>query len=34
VRRPRLGHIGMVVGRRAPRAVWAPLARWLAAAPE
>lgn len=34
VRRPRLGHIGMVVGRRAPRAVWAPLAHWLAAAPE
>jgi polyhydroxyalkanoate synthase subunit PhaC len=33
VRRPRLGHIGMVVGRRAPRAVWAPLARWLSAAP-
>lgn len=34
VRRPRSGHVGMVVGRRAPRTVWAPLARWIAAAPE
>jgi polyhydroxyalkanoate synthase len=28
---PRLGHIGMIVAREAPRAVWAPLAAWLAA---
>lgn len=26
---PTLGHIGMIVGREAPRAVWAPLATWL-----
>lgn len=26
---PALGHIGMIVGRDAPRAVWAPLAQWL-----
>ncbi|HZH27918.1 MAG TPA: alpha/beta fold hydrolase [Azospirillaceae bacterium] len=26
---PPLGHIGMVVGRRAPEAVWAPLAKFL-----
>jgi polyhydroxyalkanoate synthase len=26
-----LGHIGMVVGRRAPDALWAPLAAWIAA---
>jgi polyhydroxyalkanoate synthase len=26
-----LGHIGMVVGRRAPEALWAPLAEWIAA---
>jgi polyhydroxyalkanoate synthase subunit PhaC len=29
LRRPALGHIGMVVGRRARRSVWAPLARWI-----
>ncbi len=28
-----LGHIGMVVGARAPAEVWAPLAAWLAAVP-
>lgn len=28
-----LGHIGMVVGNRAPAEVWAPLAAWLATAP-
>ncbi|MGE0095930.1 MAG: alpha/beta fold hydrolase [Alphaproteobacteria bacterium] len=28
-----LGHIGMVVGNRAPSEVWAPLAAWLAAVP-
>ena len=27
---PRLGHIGMIVARDAPAAVWAPLADWLA----
>jgi polyhydroxyalkanoate synthase len=27
---PSLGHIGMIVGREAPAAVWRPLARWLA----
>ena len=27
---PPLGHVGMVVGRKAPRAVWDTLARWLA----
>jgi polyhydroxyalkanoate synthase len=34
--RPRSGHIGMVVGRRAPAELWAPLAAWLAglAAPQ
>jgi len=26
---PRLGHIGMIVGRDAPAAVWAPLGAWL-----
>jgi polyhydroxyalkanoate synthase len=26
---PSLGHIGMIVGRRAPAQVWAPLSRWL-----
>jgi polyhydroxyalkanoate synthase len=26
---PPLGHIGMIVAREAPRAVWAPLAAWL-----
>jgi polyhydroxyalkanoate synthase len=26
---PPLGHIGMIVGRRAEREVWQPLARWL-----
>jgi polyhydroxyalkanoate synthase subunit PhaC len=26
---PRLGHIGMVAAREAPRAVWQPLAAWL-----
>jgi polyhydroxyalkanoate synthase len=26
-----LGHVGMVVGGRAPNALWAPLARWLCA---
>lgn len=26
---PALGHIGMVVGREAPSAVWQPLAQWL-----
>jgi polyhydroxyalkanoate synthase len=26
---PPLGHIGMVVGRRAPRAAWRPIAAWL-----
>jgi polyhydroxyalkanoate synthase len=31
VMRPDLGHIGMIVGRAAPQAVWAPLAEWLAA---
>jgi polyhydroxyalkanoate synthase subunit PhaC len=29
---PRLGHIGMIVARDAPSAVWAPLADWLLAA--
>ncbi|HLI21341.1 MAG TPA: alpha/beta fold hydrolase [Stellaceae bacterium] len=29
---PRLGHIGMVVARDAPKAVWEPLAAWLSAA--
>lgn len=29
VRRPPLGHIGMVVGGRARRSVWSPLATWL-----
>ncbi|HEX4194158.1 MAG TPA: alpha/beta fold hydrolase, partial [Stellaceae bacterium] len=29
---PRLGHIGMIVGRDAPTAVWEPLAAWLARA--
>jgi polyhydroxyalkanoate synthase len=29
---PRLGHIGMIVGRDAPSAVWEPLAAWLARA--
>lgn len=29
---PRLGHIGMIVGREAPAAVWQPLAEWLLAA--
>lgn len=28
-----LGHIGMIVGARAPDEVWAPLGAWLAAAP-
>jgi polyhydroxyalkanoate synthase subunit PhaC len=28
---PPLGHIGMVVGRGAPGAVWAPITEWLAA---
>jgi polyhydroxyalkanoate synthase subunit PhaC len=28
---PRLGHIGMIVARDAPGAVWAPLAAWLLA---
>lgn len=27
--RPALGHIGMIVGRRARRSVWGPLARWI-----
>jgi polyhydroxyalkanoate synthase len=27
---PRLGHIGMIVAREAPTAVWAPLGAWLA----
>lgn len=27
---PRLGHIGMIVAREAPTAVWAPLRAWLA----
>jgi polyhydroxyalkanoate synthase subunit PhaC len=31
VLRPPLGHIGMVVGSRARKALWEPLARWLAA---
>ena len=26
---PALGHIGMIVGREAPRQVWQPLAQWL-----
>jgi polyhydroxyalkanoate synthase len=26
-----LGHVGMVVGRRAREALWTPLARWLCA---
>ena len=26
---PALGHIGMVVGGTAPKAVWAPLVDWL-----
>jgi polyhydroxyalkanoate synthase len=26
---PRLGHIGMIVAREAPNAVWVPLASWL-----
>ena len=26
---PPLGHIGMIVARDAPNAVWAPLAHWL-----
>ena len=26
---PALGHIGMIVGGKAPREVWEPLARWL-----
>ena len=29
VRRPALGHIGMVVSLRARRSVWGPLARWI-----
>jgi polyhydroxyalkanoate synthase len=29
VRRPALGHIGMVVSNRAPKETWAPLADWL-----
>ncbi|MDA0702385.1 MAG: alpha/beta fold hydrolase [Proteobacteria bacterium] len=29
LRRPALGHIGMIVGRRARRSVWDPLARWI-----
>jgi polyhydroxyalkanoate synthase len=29
LRRPALGHIGMIVGRRARRSVWGPLARWI-----
>lgn len=29
---PALGHIGMIVGREAPAAMWQPLARWLLAA--
>ena len=24
-----LGHVGMIVSRRAPEAIWRPLARWL-----
>lgn len=28
-----LGHVGMVVGRRAPEALWAPLAAWLSRLP-
>jgi polyhydroxyalkanoate synthase len=32
VRRPPLGHIGMIVGGRARPSVWAPLASWLAKA--
>ncbi len=28
---PALGHIGMIVARDAPRAVWSPLAQWLRA---
>jgi len=23
------GHVGMIVGRRAPEMLWGPLARWL-----
>ncbi len=26
---PALGHIGMIVAREAPNAVWAPLAEWM-----
>ncbi len=29
LRRPPIGHIGMVVSRRAPEVVWQPLAEWL-----
>ena len=29
VRRPRAGHIGMMVGRGVTRSIWAPLAEWL-----
>ena len=25
------GHVGMVIGGRAPQALWQPLARWLSA---
>jgi polyhydroxyalkanoate synthase len=28
---PGLGHIGMVVGRGAERALWSPLAAWIRA---
>lgn len=31
VKRPRAGHIGMMVGRGVTQSIWAPLARWLAA---
>ncbi len=33
VKRPRAGHIGMMVGRGVTRSIWTPLANWLASQP-